>query len=112
MAWKLGGATNLPLGDRGKEWDEQAARDRIFRWAGWEDHPNPKQAQKAFFAYEDDSPTNLTAYKLPFADVVGGELKAMPRGLFAARISKLGPAPWNVLSHIALVHCGLSIAVE
>jgi hypothetical protein len=83
MAWKLGGATNLPLGDRGKEWDQEAARDRIFRWAGWEDNPNPKQAQKAFLAYQEDSPTNLTAYKLPFADVVGGELKAMPRGLFA-----------------------------
>lgn len=83
MTWKMSGTTDLPLGDREREWDEQSARDRIFRWAGWEDHPQPEKAQKAFFAYDDEKETNLTAYKLPFADVVGGELQAMPRGLFA-----------------------------
>lgn len=83
MTWKVSGSTSLPLGDREREWDQEGARDRIFRWAGWEDHPSPAKAKHAFFAYDDDSPTNLTSYKLPFADVVGGELKAMPRGLFA-----------------------------
>lgn len=83
MTWKICGEIDLPLGDRDREWDEQTARDRIFRWAGWEDNPNPGKAQKGFFAYNDETPTNLTAYKLPFADVVEGELKAMPRGLFA-----------------------------
>jgi hypothetical protein len=83
MSWQVSGATDLPFGDRERDWDEASARDRIFRWAGWEDHPQPEKAQKAFFACDDDKPTNLTAYKLPFADVVGGELQAMPRGLFA-----------------------------
>lgn len=83
MTWKVSGSTALSLGDREREWDQEAARDRIFRWAGWEDHPSPAKAKRAFFAYDDDSPENLTSYKLPFADVVGGELKAMPRGLFA-----------------------------
>ncbi len=83
MAWKVCGSTRLPLGDRDREWDESAARERIFRWAGWEDHPDPEKAQRAFFAYDDATPTNLTSYKLPFADVAQGELKAMPRGLFA-----------------------------
>jgi len=83
MTWKASGSTNLPLGDREREWDQEAARDHIFRWAGWEDHPQPAKARRAFFAYDDDSPTNLTSYKLPFADVVNGELQAMPRGLFA-----------------------------
>lgn len=83
MSWKATGSTGLPLGDREREWDQEAARDRIFRWAGWEDHPHPAKAKRAFFAVDDSSLENLTAYKLPFADVVGGELKAMPRGLFA-----------------------------
>jgi len=83
MTWKVCDSTDLLLGDRDREWDEQAARNRIFRWAGWEDNPNPDKAQRAFFAYDAETPTNLTSYKLPFADVIGGELKAMPRGLFA-----------------------------
>lgn len=83
MSWKVSGSTNLPLGDREREWDQEGARERIFRWAGWEDHPSPGKAKRAFLAYDDESPENLTSYKLPFADVVGGELKAMPRGLFA-----------------------------
>lgn len=83
MSWKVSGATDLPLGDRERDWDEASARDRIFRWAGWEDNPQPDKARKAFFAYDDEKETNLMAYKLPFADVVGGALQAMPRGLFA-----------------------------
>ena len=83
MTWKAGGSTILPLGDRKRAWDQASARKRIFRWAGWEDKPSSAKAKRAFFAYDDDEPENLTAYKLPFADVVNGELKAMPRGLFA-----------------------------
>jgi hypothetical protein len=83
MAWKTSGSTGLPLGGRERKWDDRAARRRIFGWAGWKDKPQPRRAQQAFFAYDDQSPENITAYKLPFADVVDGELKAMPRGLFA-----------------------------
>ncbi len=83
MTWKASGSTNLPLGERQREWDEETARHRVFRWAGWEAEPQTSKARRAFFAFDDDVPTNLTAYKLPFADVVDGELKAMPRGLFA-----------------------------
>ena len=83
MTWKTSGSTALSLGDRAREWDQEEARKRIFHWAGWEDNPQPGKAKRAFFAYDDAAPDNLTAYKLPFADVVGGELKAMPRGLFA-----------------------------
>jgi len=83
MTWKATGSTALALGERNRAWNQEAARKRIFRWAGWEDKPTPAKARRAFFACDDAEPENLTAYKLPFADVVGGELKAMPRGLFA-----------------------------
>ena len=83
MAWKTSGSAGLPLGDRERKWDDRAARRRIFKWAGWKDKPQPAKAKRAFFASDDSAPDNITAYKLPFADVVDGELKAMPRGLFA-----------------------------
>jgi hypothetical protein len=83
MAWKASGDTDLPLADREREWDGDEARERIFRWAGWDDNPDPQKARRAFFAYDDEEPENKTAYKLPFADVIGGELKAVPRGIFA-----------------------------
>lgn len=83
MAWKATGSTALALGERNRAWNQEAARKRIFRCAGWADNPHPAKARRAFFASDDTEPENLTAYKLPFADVVGGELKAMPRGLFA-----------------------------
>lgn len=83
MTWKVCGSTDLPLGDREREWDERGARDRIFEWAGWEANPRPSRARQGFFAYDNERQTNLTAYKLPFADVMGDHLLAMPRGLFA-----------------------------
>jgi len=83
MAWKVTGSTNLPLGDRERRWDGTRARKRIFNWAGGENNLHTAKTKRAFFAYDDAEAENLTAYKLPFADVVGGELKAMPRGLFA-----------------------------
>lgn len=83
MTWKATGSTALALGERNRAWNQEAARKRIFQWAGWENNPHPAKAKRAFFACDDAEPENLTAYKLPFADVIGGELKAMPRGLFA-----------------------------
>jgi hypothetical protein len=83
MAWKASGDTDLPLADREREWNGDAASERVFRWAGWDANPDPKKARQAFFAYDDAEPENKTAYKLPFADVIGGQLKAVPRGIFA-----------------------------
>jgi hypothetical protein len=67
MTWKASGKSDLALADREREWDGDAARERIFRWADW----------------DDDDPALKTNYKLPFADVIGGELKAVPRAVFA-----------------------------
>ncbi len=83
MTWKVSGSTNLPLASRRREWDGDAASERVFRWAGWEDKPRPSQARRAFFAYDDGEPENKTAYKLPFADIIQGELRAVPRAIFA-----------------------------
>jgi hypothetical protein len=74
---------DLPLADRGREWDGAAAEKRVRRWAGAEDGPNEKY-RDAHVWYDAESKDNFTAYKLLIADVVDGRLKAVPRGVMAA----------------------------
>jgi hypothetical protein len=82
MTWQASGSARLTLTDRDRTWDGDAAAQRIFKWAGGEDF-TPSKAQRAFFAFDDESPENRTSYKLPFADVVNGKLKAVPHAVFA-----------------------------
>lgn len=83
MAWKATGDTDLSLADRDREWDSDEATARVFRWAGWGEKPDPEKVRRAFFACNEVEAENKSAYKLPFADIIGGELKAVPRAVFA-----------------------------
>lgn len=74
---------DLPLADRDREWDGDAAEKRVRRWAGAEDGPNEKY-RDAHVWYDADKKDNFTAYKLLIADVVDGRLHAVPRGVMAA----------------------------
>lgn len=74
---------DLPLADRDRKWDGGAAEKRVRKWAGAEDAPNQKY-RDAHLWYDNDKKDNFTAYKLLIADVVRGELKAVPRGVMAA----------------------------
>jgi len=74
---------DLPMADRDREWDGDAAEKRVRRWAGAEDEPNEKY-RDAHVWYDADKKANFTAYKLLVADVVGGKLVAVPRGVMAA----------------------------
>lgn len=74
---------DLPLADRDREWDGAAAEKRVRAWADAEDEPNVKY-RDAHVWYDADAKQNFTAYKLLIADVVGGKLVAVPRGVFAA----------------------------
>ena len=74
---------DLPLADRDREWDGAAAEKRVRKWAGAEDGPNEKY-RDAHVWYDKDNKDNFTAYKLLVADVVGGRLMAVPRGVMAA----------------------------
>ena len=74
---------DLPLADRDREWDGTAAEKRVRRWADAEDEPNAKY-RDAHVWYDADKKENFTGYKLLVADVIGGELKAGPRGVMAA----------------------------
>ncbi len=84
MAWKVCGDTDLPLAERDQEWDGHIAAASIFHKARWEtDQPDDTLARRGFFAYDDEAPQNKTAYKMPFAAVIEGRLKAVPRGVFS-----------------------------
>ena len=74
---------DLPLADRDREWDGDAAEKRVRVWAGAEDGPNAKY-RDAHVWYDGDNRDNFTAYKLLVADVIGGRLYAVPRGVMAA----------------------------
>src|ERR1700747_3335174 len=73
---------DYPLADRDREWDGAAAEKRVRQWAGAEE-PNEKY-RDAHVWYDSDNKDNFTAYKLLIADVIGGKLEAVPRGVMAA----------------------------
>jgi hypothetical protein len=74
---------DLPLADRDRDWDGDAAEKRVRKWADAQDEPNERY-RDAHVWYDADNKDNFTAYKLLIADVVNGRLKAVPRGVMAA----------------------------
>lgn len=74
---------DLPMADRDREWDGDAADKRVRKWAGATDEPNAEY-RDAHVWYDADKKENFTAYKLLIADVVDGKLKAVPRAVMAA----------------------------
>jgi len=75
--------TGLPVADAGTAWDGSAAAQRVAAWAK---KPNgdldPDKYGKAFL-YRDGDPGNVTSYKLGYGDIVGGDLKIVPKGVYA-----------------------------
>jgi hypothetical protein len=74
---------DLPLADRDREWDGDAADKRVRKWADAQDTPDQRY-RDAHVWYDADSKDEFGAYKLLIADVVGGRLKAVPRAVMAA----------------------------
>ncbi len=74
---------DLPVADRARRWDGDAAEKRVRAWAHAQDHPNAAY-RKAPLWYDGDRLDRFPAYKLLIADVVDGELRVVPRGVMAA----------------------------
>jgi len=81
--WRVGADRNLRVVYT-DSWDGDAARDEIFAWAGWPDHPDPAKARRAFLVYDEANAKEKGAYKLPFARPVDGVLFADSSGVRAA----------------------------
>jgi hypothetical protein len=74
---------DLPLADRDRDWDGDAADKRVRKWADAESEPDAKY-RDAHVWYDADNKDRFGAYKLLIADVIDGRLKAVPRGIMAA----------------------------
>jgi hypothetical protein len=74
---------DFELADRDREWDGQAAERRVRAWAHANDGPN-EDYRKAHLWYDAEKKQNFGSYKLLIADIVGKEIRAVPRGLTAA----------------------------
>jgi len=80
---------DLPLGPEDEAWDHDAALARVKKWAGGADSLEEmdwEKFQSAHVLWDSDNPEQMGNYKLLIADVVDGELTAMPRGIFAAAV--------------------------
>lgn len=74
---------DLPLADRDRERDGDAAERRVRAHTGAEEGPT-KQYRDAHVWYDSDEEQNFTAYKLLIADVIGDKLCAVPHAIMAA----------------------------
>jgi len=86
---------DLPTAPEETDWDAGTARQRVARWAssdgsGEKEKIDWNKYRKAFFWYDSEDAENFGSYKLPFANVIGGELKAIWRGVAAAMAALLG----------------------
>jgi hypothetical protein len=74
---------DLPLADRDRPWDGDAADKRVREWAEATEEPDARY-RDAHVWYDADNKDQFGAYKLLIADVIDGRLMAVPRGIMAA----------------------------
>jgi hypothetical protein len=84
-AFTVTGDTGLPWAPRDHAWDGSAASQRVAEWAGGVGDLDPARYARAFLYRDPDGdPKAVGSYKLGFADVVDGELRAVWNGVTAA----------------------------
>jgi uncharacterized protein len=78
-SWHVSGNRGLALADKAS-WDGSGASKRVFAWANgdWAKY------RQAFIVSNSAAKDTKGGYKLPFADIVDGSLKAIPGGIEAA----------------------------
>lgn len=86
---------DLPLADEDTAWDADEARWRVSKWAsndgsGEKEKIDWAKYRKAFLWYDEEAPENFGSYKLPIATVIDGQLKAVPRAIYAAGAVLMG----------------------
>lgn len=83
--WKVGALDDLLLADV-EVWDGAAAAKRMLDDAGLDsDAPDFAKAARGFLIHDAANPVLRSSYKLPFADIIDGELKAIKSGVVAAK---------------------------
>lgn len=79
------GSTDLPVAGRDRSWDGDAATQRVFdKFTDEDGNVDTAGVARAFLWRDPEGdPQNRGSYKLPFADVLNGELHIIPRGVAA-----------------------------
>jgi ATP-dependent Clp endopeptidase proteolytic subunit ClpP len=78
--WVVGARDDLDVSDGA--WDAAAATERMLDAAGFnDDAPDPGKAKQGFLVWDHHNSNMKGAYKLPFADVVDGDLVAVADGV-------------------------------
>jgi HK97 family phage prohead protease len=83
------GALDLPIADRDRAWDSDAAIAGIRDLTDSDDEPSARY-RRGFFWFDGENADQFGAYKLPFAASVDGDLTAIPRGVFAVAAALSG----------------------
>jgi HK97 family phage prohead protease len=65
-------------------WDSNEAEKKVRSWAGAEDEPNGKY-KSAFIFYNQENVDSFGGYKLLVSDIIEGQIKIVPRAVFAVR---------------------------
>lgn len=81
-----------PKAPEDREWDADAAEQRVRNWAGGPDKEKVdwEKYRQAFAWYNSEDPENFGSYKLPHHDVVDGRLCVVWRGVAAAMAALMG----------------------
>lgn len=74
---------DFPIADREREWDSDAAEQRVREAFGGGDNLNFSRYRRAFLWYDQENPELLGSYKLQIADWIDGRLFAVPRAIFS-----------------------------
>lgn len=78
------GAADLPIASRDATWDAAGASKRLAALCTEGDTLDPGCFGRGFFYRDDGQPdTNVGSFKLGFADVVNGQVQAIPKGVIA-----------------------------
>ncbi|MFD9422294.1 MULTISPECIES: phage minor head protein [unclassified Streptomyces] len=86
------GQLDLPVDDdRDRPWDGDEAKARLLEQATQDGTVDPDRLGAGFLWRDDDAdPATAGAYKLPFADVIGGELRTVAAGVYAVAAALQG----------------------
>lgn len=79
------GSTDLPVADRNRSWDGDAAASRVFDLFSGDDGVVDVSGVARAFLWRDPEgdPQDRGSYKLPYADVLNGHLEIVPAGVIA-----------------------------
>lgn len=73
---------DLPLAPRDRAWGARQAEARVRKFTNSIDAPS-RRYREAFMWYDSANADKFGSYKLQYADVIDGSLKAVPRAIFA-----------------------------